>query len=69
MSLGAVTKVTGGKTSFILVKVVMSLENGNIYILSITLKISKKRIKKRRTRIDFKAFLFLINIVCCLENS
>ena len=30
MSLGAVTKVTGGKTSFILVKVVIPLENGNI---------------------------------------
>ena len=30
MSLGAVTKVTGGKISFIFVKVVMSLENGNI---------------------------------------
>ena len=30
MSLGAVTRVTGGKTSFILVKVVIPLENGNI---------------------------------------
>ena len=30
MSLGAVTRVTGGKTSFILLKVVIPLENGNI---------------------------------------
>ena len=29
MSLGAVTQVTGGKISFISVKVVISLENGN----------------------------------------
>ena len=32
MPLGAVTKVTRGKTSFILVKVVIPLENGNIIL-------------------------------------